>query len=284
MIDLPNGKRGLAILGRVHISARKAAVAGMLGVVVLSFSLPSFAANPVDGCDYRVLNAAQATAQTRMAESKAIDDEIQTQPDSGLALSCFNQSAAVSAQQGGATFSGDFRAQAAPVVDDSLKAMFSNFSFSAGGSTGQVDYTSDNAVRMDTTTATPLMYNCTQINKLWNATNSQGVNRNAPYMTQGQLLDPTYTPPTGGAMFNAGLTNLNVSTARTGAVTMNDRLPTPAKTPPPACKGPAYNTPCKVLSCKGVGATVSSVTHCTTPMPGTTVCTSIPFMVPMVCP
>src|SRR5690606_23964461 len=72
----------------------------------------------VEGCDPRVMNAMQAAAQARVAASKAIDDEIYDQDDSVLALTCFARAAAVTAQEAGAIFSGDFRDRLAPVVTD----------------------------------------------------------------------------------------------------------------------------------------------------------------------
>jgi hypothetical protein len=259
---------------------KRLAAAAMAGGIVALMAVPSFAAAPVEGCDGRVLQTMQAAAQSRVAASKAVDDEIYTQPDSGLALTCFNQAASVSAQQAGATFSGDFRAQTAPVVDDALKAMYSNFgSFSVGGKAAQVDYTSDAAVKIDQTTTAPITYNCNQISKLWNTVNSQGVNTGTPYMTQSQLLDPTYTPPDGGSMHNASLASAASTAARTDAANAAAAMPDPVTYPIPSCRGPAYNTPCKVMACRGIGGTVASMHVCMG-----SVCRDIPTLTPMTCP
>lgn len=141
------------------------------------------------GCAQNVLDAQQAMAQSRVAASKAVDDEIYAQDDSVLALTCFNQSASIAAQASGNIFSGDFRPQLASVVDDALTSMYGNFKTYTigGGVTGQVNYS---ATKIDLDDSKQLTYNCDQPKKLWDAVNNQGVNTNVPYPSITDLTNP----------------------------------------------------------------------------------------------
>jgi hypothetical protein len=211
------------------------AVFAAAAVLAVFTAVPAFSGAPVEGCDERVLSAMQSTAQARVADSKAIDDEIFTQDDSVLALTCFNQSAAVAAQQAGATFSGDFRKQLAPVVDDSMKGMLSNFSkFSVGGSTGQVDYNTGGAIKIDSAASTALTFNCDQMSKLWNTVNSQGVNPGVPYSTLKQIIDPADCTR-GGSMFNASKCSA-ASNAQRSQANYNVSVAMPKASVPAMCK------------------------------------------------
>jgi hypothetical protein len=225
--------------GCVRVCMKRVAVfLAAVGFVALT-AAPAFSGKPVEGCDERVLSAMQSTAQARVADSKAIDDEIFTQDDSVLALTCFNQSAAVAAQQAGATFSGDFRKQLAPVVDDSMKGMLSNFSkFSVGGSTGQVDYTTGLGIKMPQAPTsgadTALTFNCDQMSKLWNTVNSQGVNPGVPYSTLKQVIDPADCTR-GGSMFNASKCSA-ASNAQRSQANYNVSVALPKPSVPINCK------------------------------------------------
>jgi hypothetical protein len=174
--------------------------------VLLAFPGIAHAAPP-EGCDPQIQAAQQAKAQALVVNSKAMDDEIFVQDDSVLALTCFNQSAAISAQSSGDVFSGDFRPFLAPVVDDALTSMYSNFAHSAGASAGAVGYTQTDA-KMPTASGSAPQYDCKQIQKLWNAVNNQGVKSGTPYPTQSELLSGTPAPGSGAA-YQQGIQNPN---------------------------------------------------------------------------
>jgi hypothetical protein len=216
------------------------------------------AGTTVEGCDPRVMTAMQATAQARIAASKAIDDEIYDQDDSVLAMTCFNKAAAVSAQQAGMIFSGDFTASLAPVVEDALGAMYNNFTnFSIGGKSGAVDYTT-NAVKLPGPGA---VYDCTGVSDLWSTVNGKGVKAGVPYVTFDDLVNgatATQKLPGGngnqvGSLYTTSGTNFKASwnspnsvsafNAMQGAVA---QLPTPSI---PSFAG--QNTPCDVLVTAG---------------------------------
>jgi hypothetical protein len=219
---------------------------------ILSVAVPSYAVTPLEGGDPRVLNAMQAAAQSRVVASKAVDDQNYTQPDSVLAMSCFSRTASSIAQQAGNVFSGDFREQLGSVVDDTVKAHTSNFKKNTlGGSSGSVDYTSNTAIRINKS-ATPVLSACVEQGLLVVKNSYQGLRTGTPPMTQSQLLDPTYASTDGKSVYNAALNNANATATRNAAQNAVAIMPDlPANLLPP-CRGASYNTPCKVMVCRGV--------------------------------
>lgn len=165
----------------------------------------------VEGCDPRVLNAQQKVAMARVAESKAIDDEIFVQDDSVLVLTCFNKSASAAAHGAANVFSGDFRQELDTVVRDGLTGIYSNFKdFTTGGGSGALAYETDpNAVDADgnpidndvsidmTPLNEPLDYECENIRNLWAQVNTQGVSVGTPYTTLDDIVDDTLPPGAG---------------------------------------------------------------------------------------
>src|SRR5262249_20082302 len=133
-------------------------------------------AGTVAGCDPAVMTAMQAVAEARVAAATAVNDAMYTMDDSVLALTCFNQAAAGSAQQAGQIFSREFSAALQPVVNDELKAMYANFvGNSLGGKSGAVDYTATQ-MPQDSNSS----FNCDQVSKLWDTVSGSGINDGVP--------------------------------------------------------------------------------------------------------
>lgn len=137
---------------------------------------------PVPGCNPKVLNAMQKKAEAQIAYDIAVTSEIIDQPDSVLAMTCFNKAAGTSAAKGGAIFSGDFSGGLGPVVSDSLSASYDDFGNALGKKTGSVDYS---ATALSNSTA------CDGIKNLWNAVKNQGVTQGVPYITFDNLVSGT---------------------------------------------------------------------------------------------
>lgn len=135
----------------------------------------------VEGCDPRVMTAMQAVAEARVATAVAVNDAIYTMDDSVLALTCFNKAATVAAQQSGKIFSGDFTNVLAPVINDALTAMYTNFAEeSNGGKAGAVDYSTGPGSAAQMPTSPETSFNCDQIASLWEAVSSSGIKDGLP--------------------------------------------------------------------------------------------------------
>ena len=147
---------------------------------VMALACAVLAAKPghaqLEGCDPRVMTAMQATAQARVAHSKSVDDEIYEQGDSVLALTCYNQSASIAAVQSGRRFSGDYRDDLAPVIEDGLLAMYGNFDEAIGKSSGAVDY--DHVLPGGDPT-----YACGAIANMIRTINEGGIKTTVPYVS-----------------------------------------------------------------------------------------------------
>ncbi|MCK5659116.1 MAG: hypothetical protein KAH96_04495, partial [Alphaproteobacteria bacterium] len=82
---------------------------GKLFLLAISASFITFSnaqAQLVEGCNPLVMDAMKAKAQAQVAYDVAVISQLISQPDSVLAMSCFNQAANISAKEGGAIFSG----------------------------------------------------------------------------------------------------------------------------------------------------------------------------------
>ena len=149
-------------------------------------------AQAVEGCDPDVLRAMETTAQARVAYSNSVDDEIFEQDDSVLAMTCFNQAAAISSDAGG-TFSGPFTSELAPVVEDALAAMYDDYANSMGNQRG-AHTDSGGATTMYSPATTQLTtpaggFDCAAINNMWEAMEEEGINTNVPYVTFSDLVN-----------------------------------------------------------------------------------------------
>lgn len=89
-------------------------------------------ATTLEGCNPAVEAAQKAIAEVKVAKYVADVEQVITQPESANAITCFNQSAGISAVKGGAIFSGDFSEQLAPVVTASLNSYYDDFADSIG--------------------------------------------------------------------------------------------------------------------------------------------------------
>ena len=92
--------------------------------VFISLSSVSFAQSS-PGCDNRVKDAQDGVADLRVLNEVAINEHITPEPDSVLAMTCFDQSSRISAAEGGSIFSGDFTDAMNDVVNDPLSHLLS---------------------------------------------------------------------------------------------------------------------------------------------------------------
>jgi hypothetical protein len=192
-------------------------------------------ASPVEGCDPKVMDAMQATAQARVAADKSVDDEIYTQDDSVLALTCFDQSAKVSADMGGQIFSGDFTKDITPVVNDALGAMYGNFNDSIAANSTSATL---KGIYSKTDMATSLdnnpdkKFKCTAAQELWDYVDNQGIAKGAPYVTFDDLQNGATAAPAGAGTGNSAdpaaprgyLASWNSTNSKDAFTNMNTRV------------------------------------------------------------
>lgn len=142
---------------------------------------PPAAGTTIEGCDQKVLDAAQAKARALVVFDKATTAESVVQPDSQLALDCFNNIGGIYENEGGTLFSGPlnghwsstgitypYNKSTPPVwttdtyysddIEDPLNGFYDDFAQAIGNKGGTVDYT------QTTLTDTP---NCTEQQDLW---------------------------------------------------------------------------------------------------------------------
>lgn len=134
------------------------------------------------GADKRVVEAMFARAEALQAYDNAVIEEIIRKPDSVLALTCFEQVAGLVAKNGGNIFSGDFTLDLKPLIEQTLQNFYQNFLYGTGGSLVPPSVLS-------------AVYNCTEMDKVWQKASIEGINRKAPYIMLDNLL--TGTPPAG---------------------------------------------------------------------------------------
>lgn len=101
-------------------------------MMLIATHTPVLAAADVEGCNPAVAAAQEKVAEVKVAKYVADVEEIVTQPESTTALTCFNQSAATAAAEGGAIFSGDFTESLAPVITTALNSFYDDFAGAAG--------------------------------------------------------------------------------------------------------------------------------------------------------
>lgn len=211
----------------------------VLSVACLLFAIPGTAQAQVEGCNPRVLDAMQKISQARVAQAVASDEAIYGKPDNSAAVTCQNQAAGSSASKAGAIFSGDFTSQLAPVIEEALTGLYSNFDDAEGNDSGSVDYTAA-ATQLSAT------YNCTGIDDLWKNFKGQGIKQGIPVALFANLVGGGAAPsgfldPDFQAAWDAARTAQSVfgdAQAAFGA------MPTITAIPPPP---PANASACDVL-------------------------------------
>ncbi|MDD9901839.1 MAG: hypothetical protein OXT65_12760 [Alphaproteobacteria bacterium] len=239
---------------KTYLSSRiyQLALPGFL-VMGLLLSAPAAFAQAVEGCNPAVLDAMQTTSDARTAASNSVDDAIFDQDDSVLALTCFNQAAAISGYQGGQIFSGDFVPSLQPVIEDALTAMYDDFPDSVGNKTNIVNY---GAIPLPAGNGP---FTCDEAANLWSQVESMGVNPGVPFSTFQDLVNGgapgAGAPPTvGGAPADPDY-NTNWNTAADQGVFQNmqtavNNLPAPA-----VQSFAGAQTPCDVMLQMGAVAT-----------------------------
>ena len=170
-----------------------------LSVILSLFSSSVYAA---EGCNPTVREAMERRSEALVAVDKSNMDQTIEQPVSVLMQTCFNQSAGVSALEGGAIFSGDFTSDATPIIESALESMYTNFDDAlngffaaaiaalpppipslAGGLFAVFGGTS--------TTALEPTYDCTGIENLWDAVKTEGIQEGIAYPLMSEILSGT---------------------------------------------------------------------------------------------
>ena len=203
-----------------------------LSVVSVSCITFSSAQAQVEGCNPLVMDAMIAKAQAQVAYDVAVISQLISQPDSVLAMSCFNQAANISAKQGGSIFSGDFTVQLEPLITPALQSWYGsgnacgfvcpngkgggncfgnrkllcgvgwsgNFANALGFRSGMINYAVagvDDATVLETPMPVP-SFNCTGMADLWNLIRTEGIETGAPFASFDDLVNGAigvYPPP-----------------------------------------------------------------------------------------
>jgi hypothetical protein len=185
------------------------------------------------------MKAMEAKAQAKVAYDVAVTDQIVNKPDSVLALTCFNQAAGVSAKDGGDIFSGDFTEDLTPIVSGALEDFYGDFEDSEGIDSASVDY-SDTALT-DT-------FNCTSMEDIWSAMESDGIDTDVPYITFDEMTSGA--PPAGaGGDFAGSWTGAEKNGVFSGLNTAVSDLPRPS-----VPDFSAASSSCEVLAIAGISS------------------------------
>jgi hypothetical protein len=140
------------------------------------------------GCDQKVLTAMQDKANARVAYDVASTEQVIDQPDSILALTCFNNAAGEAAVNIGSMFSGDFTTPLSKIIPDSLTSTYDDFKMSDGYISGKVDYT------QTTLGGAGSINNCNYIQDLWTQVKSEGIQPDVPYYRYSDLVNAGSMP------------------------------------------------------------------------------------------
>jgi hypothetical protein len=183
---------------------------------------PPPAPKVIKGCDPKVMEAMQAKAQANVAYDVAVTEQIVHKPDSVLAMTCFNQSAGVSAKEGGDIFSGDFTDDLEPIVEPALADFYgSDFDDSEGMDDEDMDgmYAAAASELSDT-------FDCNKMKDLWENSEKDGIHTDVPYATFDDMVNNT--PPAGaGDDFTADWNAAKDEGVLDNLKTATDALPKP---------------------------------------------------------
>ncbi|MDD9901840.1 MAG: hypothetical protein OXT65_12765 [Alphaproteobacteria bacterium] len=216
---------------------------------------PAFA-QAIEGCNPAVFAAMQSTGNAHVAASVSADDVVFEQDDSVLALTCFNQAAAISAYHGAQIWSGDFMPTLRSVIEDALVSHYDDFPYSTGTVLG-------NRVNYGATTlpAGSAAFACDEILNLWQAAEVRGNDMGVPHPSFSELVaggapGAGNVPTVGGAAADPDYAaNWNAAADQgvfSSLQTSYSALPQPAVTPvsvgqPSSPPNPNVQTPCLVL-------------------------------------
>lgn len=216
---------------RAYLLALSASCAMLIGTAALAAPPPA-AGQLIEGCDQRVLDAAQAKARSLVVHDWAMTEETIDKPDSQLAVTCFNNEAGVAMVEGGTIFSGNldghwwstgvtypYNASNPPVwtndtyytedIEDALNGFYDEFTDSMGV-LGTVDYTTTTIVDSAA---------CTEEQNLWGdppggtptpglangGLRGEGVRGGIPFLTEDDIRGVS-TPGGAGADYTQDLT------------------------------------------------------------------------------
>ena len=118
-------------------------------------------AQPVPGCDQRVLDTMETKANAVVAYKVAATEQMKYKNDSVVFMTCFNSAAGNAAKNLGDIFSGDYTAGLVPIIDDALPSFADDYKMALGNDLGYVDYSAA-AQSMNTN-----MTSCTGTQDLW---------------------------------------------------------------------------------------------------------------------
>lgn len=214
------------------------------------------------GCNPTVQAAANRVAQAKAAVDRAAIDQMTTQPVSVLMATCNNQSAGVSATEGGSIFSGDFMAQVQPIVGSALNSFYDDFDNAimgffgsaiggalGGGLGGAVASLLGGALGGTFGPSASTLedtYDCEGVEQSWSAFAGKGIQEGIPKFVLSELLDGTI-PSTAGDRFRESLEASAGKNVLTDAKAAVDALPKPDA---PSFAG--ANSLCDVLGIIGI--------------------------------
>lgn len=141
----------------------------------------------VEGCNPRVLDAMQKTAQGRVAAKKAATAAVTPQPNNPMAVGCANQAFGVSASRGGAIFSGDFMADVAPMFNEVFQGLYNNYA-NSDGVLGNIVAAGGNQMYSPATQQLQNTYNCDGIANQWNYAKDNGIKQGIPKILFSNLV------------------------------------------------------------------------------------------------
>ena len=196
-------------------------------VALISCVTFSSARAQVEGCNPLVMDAMIAKSQAQVAYDVAVISQLISQPDSVLAMTCFNQAASISAVDGGSIFSGDFTVQLTPLITPALQTWYGsgntcgficpngkgngncygnrlmvcgagwggNFANAIGFRSGVINYAVDALtppIPDATLLSSPLpvpSFDCTGMADLWNLVRTEGIETGAPFASFDDLVN-----------------------------------------------------------------------------------------------
>jgi len=222
------------MMRKTGFRAFSATIFGILCATFIAVSAtPSYALTA--GCDPAVWEAMKSRADAKVAYDVAVTEETIKKPDSVVAMTCFDQSTKVSAQNSGSIFSGDFSQEMSNVVGDSLDDFVGdNFAGSILDLDGLLATFGDVFGTMVTSAigsflpswlggavAALFSPNCDTMGSLWDNIMDDPIDGGTPFASFEELVGGV----AGGTNFDANLAAMNPLI--TAADTQLDALPNP---------------------------------------------------------